>query len=133
LIKYFVGFSLLRFSSFQNLQIIFFACLVLILGQTPALAFVTNSHVNKFRAAFGSQVTINGSNLDTADRFIVTNDFSSVRWSFSFTSFVVISDTQVVLTLPTIDQLGGQGYDGMSVQLGLISPTQGSPSWRFVP
>ena len=126
-------FSLLRFSSFQNLQIIFLACLVLILGQTPALAFVTNSHVNKFRAAFGSQVTINGSNLDTANRFIVTNDFGSVRWSFSFTSFELISDTQVVLTLPTIDQLGGQGYDGMSVQLGLISPFQGSPSWRFWP
>ena len=126
-------FSLLRFSSFQNLQIIFLACLVLILGQTPALAFVTNSHVNKFRAAFGSQVTINGSNLDTANRFIVTNDFGSVRWSFSFTSFELISDTQVVLTLPTIDQLGGQGSDGMSVQLGLISPTQGSPSWRFWP
>lgn len=106
---------------------------MLILGQTPALAFVTNSHVNKFRAAFGSQVTINGSNLDTANRFIVTNDFGSVRWSFSFTSFEVISDTQVVLTLPTIDQLGGQGSDGMSVQLGLISPTQGSPSWRFWP
>jgi hypothetical protein len=128
-----VKFSLLRFSSFQNLQIIFLACLVLILGQTPALAFVTNSHVNKFRAAFGSQVTINGSNLDTANRFIVTNDFGSVRWSFSFTSFELISDTQVVLTLPTIDQLGGQGYDGMSVQLGLISPFQGSPSWRFWP
>ena len=126
-------FGLLQFSSFRNLKVIFLACLVLILAQTPALAFVTNSHVNKFRAAFGSQVTINGLNLDTADRFIVTNDFSSVRWSFSFTSFEVISDTQVVITLPTIDQLGGQGYDGMSVQLGLISPTQGSPSWRFWP
>jgi len=84
---------------------------MLVISQIPAIAFVTNSHINKFRAAFGSQVTITGSNLDTADRFIVTNNFSSVRWSFSFTSFEVISDTQVVLTLPTIDQLGGQGSD----------------------
>ena len=106
---------------------------MLVISQIPAIAFVTNSHINKFRAAFGSQVTITGSNLDTADRFIVTNNFSSVSWSFSFTSFEVISDTQVVLTLPTIDQLGGQGSDGMSVQLGLISPTQGSPSWAFWP
>jgi len=106
---------------------------MLVISQIPAIAFVTNSHINKFRAAFGSQVTITGSNLDTADRFIVTNNFSSVRWSFSFTSFEVISDTQVVLTLPTIDQLGGQGSDGMSVQLGLISPTQPSLSWAFWP
>jgi hypothetical protein len=132
-LKFGMTFTLLRLSSFQNLKIIFLACLMLVVGQTPAIAFVTNSHINKFRAAFGSQVTITGSNLDTADRFIVTNNFSSVRWSFSFTSFEVISDTQVVLTLPTIDQLGGQGSDGMSVQLGLISPTQGSPSWAFWP
>ena len=125
--------SLLKIAHFRNLQITFLACLLLILGQTPALASVTNSHISKFRAAFGSKVTITGSSLDTADRFIVSNNFSSPSWSFPFTSFEVISDTQVVLTLPTMDQFGTHGSDGMSVQLGLASPSQPPLLWAFWP
>ena len=122
-----------RFSGSSILSTVFLSLILLLSVHAPAFASVTNSFVNKYRAAYETEVIITGTGMETADRFVITNSFSSPRWSWQFSTIRIISDTQVAITLPSIDQFGSYGIDGLDAQIGLLSATQDSPSWTWHP
>lgn len=122
-------------STFLNAKTSFLVVFLLILGQVPASASPINTSINKYRVAYGSQVIITGSGLQDVDRYIVTNNFTpGIRtWSYTFSSINIISDTQVALALPTSNQLASYGTDGLDIQIGVQSASQGSPAFQWWP
>lgn len=68
---------------------------------TPvAQAAVNNSYLSRTYAAFGSEIVLYGTDLNSADRITITDTSSPPSFRYHSTTFTHVSDTEIRITLP---------------------------------
>ena len=65
-----------------------------------AKATIVNSSLARNYVAFGSEITLFGTNLNLADRVTITDSSASPSFQFRSTNFVVVNSTEIRITLP---------------------------------
>jgi BspA type Leucine rich repeat region (6 copies)/Listeria-Bacteroides repeat domain (List_Bact_rpt) len=108
--------------------------LVFIFVAQPLSAFAAfgTSSVSKTYVPFGSQITLYGSNLELADRIVISDSAISPTFRYTGASFSHISSEEILITLPLRTEINPSAPDDSWYQITAYSNSSGDASYLSI-